>query len=129
MQKEQLIALQVVSDIKLNHPTIIHRFDLAADMRLTPGQAKRAKQLQGDTGYPDLFISEPRGTYSGLYVELKKDYAEVYKKDGTYKAGDHLLKQITMRKRLQHRGYCVVWGLGAQDAIDKIEKYLMIKTE
>jgi len=126
MKKEQLIALQVASDIKLNHPTITHRFDLAADMRLTPGQAKRAKQLQGDTGHPDLFISEPRGMYHGLYVELKKDYAEVYKKDGTYKAGDHLLKQIIMRKRFQQRGYRVEWGLGAEDAIEKINKYLSL---
>jgi len=126
MKLEQLIALQVASDIKLNHPTIIHRFDLAADMRLTPGQAKRAKQLQGDTGYPDLFISEPRGTYHGLYIELKKDYAEVYKKDGTYKAGDHLLKQIIMRKRLQKRGYRVEWGLGAEDTIEKINIYLSL---
>jgi len=126
MQKEQLIALQVASDIKLNHPTIIHRFDLAADMRLTPGQAKRAKQLQGDTGYPDLFIGEPRGSYPGLYIELKKNYAEVYKKNGTYKAGDHLLKQIIMRKRLQKRGYRVEWGLGAEDAIEKINKYLSL---
>ncbi len=126
MKNEKLVASQVASHIKLHHPKIIHRFDLAADMKLTPGQARRAKQLQGDKGYPDVFICEPRGSYHGLYIELKDNYSEVYKVNGEYKAGDHLLKQIIMRKRLQQRGYRVEWGLGAEDAIEKLNKYLSL---
>ena len=127
MKPEQIAATKVAAHIKLNLPKIIHRFDLAADMRLTPGQAKRAKEIQGDTGYPDLFIAEPRGEYHGLYIEMKKNRAEVYKIDGTYKSGKHLLNQIVMRKRLQAKGYRVEWGLGSEDAIQKLEKYLSIK--
>lgn len=124
MKPEQIESSLLASHIKKYHPTIIHRFDLAADMPLTPGQAARAKQLQGNEGYPDVFISEPHGGYHGLYIEMKKNRAEVFKKDGTYKKSKHLDKQIVMRRRLQLRGYRVEWGLGAQDAIKKLEEYL-----
>ena len=124
MKPEQIVATQIAGHIKRYHPLIIHRFDLAADMPLTPGQAQRAKQLQGYPGYPDLLIAEPRGGYHGLYMEIKENYAKVFKKDGTYKKSDHLDKQRIMRKRLKHRGYKVEWGLGTEDSKDKIDRYL-----
>ncbi len=129
MKPEDIVATQIAGHIKRNHPTIIHRFDLAADIRLTPGQAKRAKELQGDTGYPDIFIAEPRGEYHGLYIEAKENRAKVYKADGTYKKNEHLLKQRHMRHRLKMRGYRVEWGLGTDDSIEKLEKYLSLDKE
>lgn len=126
MKQEQIASTRLAAHIKKHNSKIIHRFDLAADMRLTPGQARRAKELQGDTGYPDIFIAEPRSSYHGLYIEMKKDRSEVYKKDGTYRAGAHLLEQIIMRKKLQARGYRVEWGLGFEDAKEKLETYLAL---
>ena len=109
----------------LQFKKLMYRFDLAADIRLTIGQAARNKKLQGDSrGYPDLVVLEPRGQYHALFVELKKDKSEVYKKNGDFKKSDHLSRQIEYHKRLRKRGYCAVFGLGTHDAIEKIEKYL-----
>ncbi len=132
-QEEQNISLQVAEYLKLRK--ILYRFDLAADLKLTMGQAMRMKKLQMDfKGYPDLFLCEPRVGYHGMYIELKKNKSEVFLKDGiTYKKKkikrgnqvyDHIQEQVLMQERLRDKGYFVVWGFGFEDTVEKIDLYL-----
>lgn len=136
---EKNLSLDVANYLKLKK--LIYRFDLAADLVLTQGQKAKHKRLQmAYRGYPDLFICEPVGVYNGLYIELKKDKSEVFLKDGiTYKKAtkkvknakgaivevyDHIQEQLKMQQRLRDKGYCVVFGFGLSDTINKIENYL-----
>ena len=93
---------QIARYLQLQYPYVIYRFDIAADLKLTPGQAAKHKRLHPERGYPDLFIAEPKvaktrcrvltdeertelekgmefirvkiqQNYHGLYLEIKKD--------------------------------------------------------
>lgn len=81
---------QIARYLQLQYPNIIYRFDIAADLKLTPGQAAKHKRLHSKRGYPDLLIAKPKDvkiitkleggynyveikTLGGLYVEIKKD--------------------------------------------------------
>lgn len=110
--------------LQAQHPDVIYRFDLAADIRLTPGQARKHKRLHPTRGYPDLFLAEPVGKYHGLYIEIKKDGESPFKKDGTLKKDAHLEEQQEMLERLEFRGYKAVFGVGLGEVIDLIDEYL-----
>lgn len=123
-QEEKKLSYMVAEFIKTQYPKVIHRFDVAADLRMSINQASIIKnKLLHEKGFTDLVIFEPSKGYHGLLIELKKDYAEVYKKDGSYKKNEHLETQIAMHKRLRDKGYCVVFGLGFDDTIEKIRGY------
>ncbi len=133
-QLEARLSEKVSEFLQKQYPKVIYRFDIA-DLKLTMPQAVRNKKLQGDRkGYPDLFIAKPSKGFHGLYIELKKDKSEVFKKDGTYrvkwvyknkvKQYDHIQEQVKMHERLRAEGYHVVWGFGLDDTIEKIRDYM-----
>ena len=69
---EKTLSTDVSKFLQQKYPKVIFRFDIAADIRLSIGQATRSKRLQGGLkGYPDLFIAKPNKYYHGLYIELK----------------------------------------------------------
>lgn len=55
---EHNLYKQIARYLQLQYPNIIYRFDIAADLKLTPGQAAKHKRLHPERGYPDLFIAE-----------------------------------------------------------------------
>lgn len=84
--------------------------------------------MQSGKSYPDLFIAEPRNGFSGLYLELKKDFSEVYKRDGSLRDLPHIQDQQKMLFRLQKKGYAAVFACGFDDAIGIIGSYLNPET-
>lgn len=85
-------------------PGVIYRWDLAADMKLTVGQAARHKRLHPDRGYPDLLLLEPRAGFAGAFFELKAENAKVYKPNGELYTDKHLEEQAAMMNKLRARG-------------------------
>lgn len=138
-KQEESLAIKISHFLKAQYPKVIFRFDIAADLKLTQGQASKHKTLQSGRGYPDLFIAEPKNGFAGLYIELKKDKSEVFLKDGvTYKKAtkkvknrsgviikeyDHIQEQVKMLDILNKKGYKAVFGFGFDDAKDKIKDY------
>jgi len=112
--------------IKLQYPKIIYHFDYAG-LGLSKAQAGKMKEIQGERGYPDIFISEPRLCYHGLYIELKKEGEKLYKKDEITPVSDHVKEQIEMIIQLNNRGYKADFAIGFDDAKKKIDKYLNLK--
>lgn len=106
------------------HPNVIYRFDLAADLKLTIGQARKHKELHPKRGYPDLFIAEPRGKYHGMYVELKADGNSPYKRNGELKSSEHLQEQSDFIHSLNQRDYFAVFATGFDEAKKIIDEYL-----
>lgn len=130
---ESIVYQQVARYLQLQYPDIIYRFDLAADLKLTMGQAAKHKRLHPKRGYPDLFIAEPSAyysnegsveRYSGMYIEIKNEGVKVYKKDNTIRVDKHLQEQADMMRQLESRGYFCSFASGFDECRTLIDSYL-----
>jgi len=122
--RESVVAEKVALYLQYRYPDVIYRFDLAADLKLTIGQARRHKRMHPKRGYADLFIAEPRGGYAGLFIELKA--TDIYKKDGNLKANPHVAEQAKMLSALAQRGYKAVFAVGFTEAQAVIDEYMVL---
>ena len=129
---EHQLYEQIARYMQLQYPQVVYRFDLAADLKLTPGQAVKHQRLHPFRGYPDFFIAEPvprcidgswNNEYHGLYIELKKEGTRLKKKDGKW-ASDHIAEQAEMLDILDFRGYKAVFCVGFEEAKKVIDEYL-----
>tara|TARA_R100000808_G_C2136553_1_gene144841 strand:- start:660 stop:1007 length:348 start_codon:yes stop_codon:yes gene_type:complete len=78
-------------------------------------QAKMMKATGYVKGFPDIFIYECRGKYSGLAIEVKVK--------GNYPTKE----QKEWLKKLEDNGYLASWVNNFDDAIKIIENYLQLK--
>ena len=139
---------QIACHLQTQYPDVIYRFDLAADLKLTPGQAAKHKRLHKKRGYPDLFIARhgevvfgpcnDRRLVYGLYLEIKKDGTKLKRdKDAKKplkgeikirKKGDwwdkHVEEQAEMLERLRQAGYKAEFGVGFDECKQIIDEYL-----
>ncbi len=124
MTEHQLYE-QIAQYLQLQYPSVLYRFDLAADLKLTPGQAKKHKKLHPLRGYPDLFIAARRQRHSGLLLELKREGTTIYKKsDGQLVKDKHIREQAEMLDALRKRGYKAEFACGFDEAKRIIDEYL-----
>lgn len=134
MTEHELYTL-VAQYLQVQYPEVVYRFDLAADLKLTVGQAKKFKTLHPERGYPDLFIAKPKdglnmdtsgnpNYYAGLYLELKAEGNSPFRKDGTLKKDQHLQEQMVMLEKLRRRGYRAEFATGFEEAKRLIDSYL-----
>lgn len=121
---EHDIYKMIADYLRYQYPTAIYRFDLAADLKLTMGQASKHKRLQRYRGYPDLFIAEPKGKYGGLFLEIKKAGTKILKKDGRLVADGHIREQFDMLADLRQRGYAAEFAIGFEGAKKLIDDYM-----
>lgn len=150
---EHKLYEQIARYLQLQYPDVIYRFDLAADLKLTPSQAAKHHRLHPERGYPDLFIAESSenvnskdwngivrewGFYFGLYIEIKKDGTKLKRdKDAKKllkgevkirKKGDwwdkHIEEQAEMLEKLRARGYRAEFGVGFDGCKKIIDNYL-----
>lgn len=124
MTEHQLYE-QIAQYLQLQYPSVLYRFDLAADLKLTPGQAKKHKKLHPLRGYPDLFIAARRQRHSGLFLEIKREGTTIYKKsDGQLVKDKHIREQAEMLDKLRKRGYMAEFACGFDEAKRIIDAYL-----
>lgn len=131
---------QITQYLQQQYPDVIYRFDLAADLKLTPGQAAKHHRLHPERGYPDLFVAEQKRWhyYAGLMIEIKKDGTKLKRdKDAKKplkgeikirKKGDwwdkHVEEQARMLEKLRARGYKAEFGVGLEECKKIIDEYL-----
>ena len=132
MTEHDLYGL-IADYIKVRYPDVIYRFDLAADLKLSIGQAKKHKRLQRFRGYPDLFVAKPKLQQSkdgmpvythGLFLEIKKEGTKILKKDGELVADKHIREQAKMLQALERRGYRAMFAVGYEQAKQIIDEYI-----
>lgn len=125
---EAVVHQHVAEYLKIKYPHVIFRTDFAAGLKLSMPQAVLHKKLQASRAWPDLQIAEPShasyGNYPGLYIELKAEGIELYKKDGTLRKNEHIEEQATMLQRLRDRGYKAEFCVGFNEARKLIDEYL-----
>jgi len=121
---EESIQIAVCRYLSNQYPGVIYTSE-SSGIRLTIGQAVKAKKLRSEGGLPDLMIFEPRGEYHGLFLELKK--VSPYKKNGELKSDKHLSEQNKILDRLYQKGYYAVFATGTDEAKQIIDTYLNLK--
>lgn len=121
---EEILHRHICDYLKLQHPDVLFRTDFASGMKLTMGQARRHKSLQSGRAWPDLFIAEPRGLYSGLFLELKREGVRVRLKNGAISSDPHIREQYEVLIQLEARGFKAAFAIGFDDARAKIDEYL-----
>ena len=122
MSSEAQLHEAVCDYIRLQYPNILFNSDMSG-VKLTMGQAKKAKKLRSSKGFPDLVIYEPRNGKHGLFLELKRDGERLLKKDGSFKT-EHLKDQSEVMAKLNRTNYVALFAIGFDEAKEIIEKYL-----
>ena len=122
MKQEENLQIAVCTYLRLNYPSVIFTSE-SSGVRLTMGQAVKAKKMRSGGKLPDLWILEPRGGYHGLFIELK---AEPYlKKDGWFKT-PHIKEQAETIARLMNKGYAATFAVGFDQAKEAIDVYMKL---
>lgn len=129
-KKEESLQIFVSKYIMLRYPGTIFNSDIASGLRLTMGQAIKAKLMRSGRAQPDMIIMEPRGPYHGLCLELKNKISDVYLQDGitisNVKSNQHVLEQADLLKRLRDKGYSADFAFGRDDCMKKIDTYFSL---
>ena len=120
--KEYQLYKNVAAYLRLQYPKVMYHFDLTG-VNLSKAQAGMTKAIQHSSGYPDLFIAEPRGGYHGMYIELKAEGTRIYKADMT-PATDHIAQQMDRLNDLTDRGYDCYIIAGFDSTKEVIDQYL-----
>ena len=124
MPSEYDIQISLQEWMIAQHPTVLMHCDLSG-VRLPIGYAVKIKKLNPNgRAYPDIFLPEPRGKYHGLFIELKRCYADLLTKKGAYKKGRHIEEQRHILQLLQQKGYRAAFACGFDDTQNLINDYL-----
>lgn len=122
---EENVHLRVCGYLKMLHPDVIFMSDIASGMRMSIGQAVKAKKFRSSRGQPDLFIAKPSRNMHGLFIEIKKEGTKIYLKDGETVVSDpHIQEQWAILDELRLMGYAAEFGIGYDECIRIIESYL-----
>lgn len=136
---EEDLHLKICDYLRKNYPDVLFRTDFSSGMKMSPGQAVKHKKFQKSRAWPDLFIAkakivehqvgiQPEDTVeyllSGLFLELKAEGTQIYKKDGTLRKNKHIEEQAEMLKLLSQAGYRARFAIGYKQAIFEIQEYL-----
>jgi hypothetical protein len=150
VDREHQLYTKVAQYLQKHYPHAIYRFDVAADLKLTKGQAVKLKKLHPKRGYPDLFIAYPifkiptdeerheyierygkdglpimitEHLFAGLFLELKADGKSPFRKDGKLKKDKHLKEQQAMLELLRQSKYRAEFATGFEEAKAIIDDY------
>jgi hypothetical protein len=121
-QTEEQIHIAICKYIKLQYPNVLFTSE-SSGIRLSIGQAKRLKAMRSCSGLPDILIFEPRKSYYGLFLEVKRDGTKIYKKDGDLRKDTHIQEQEEILHRLKQKGYFAEFVVGFDEAKSIIDFY------
>lgn len=132
---EEKVQLRVCAYLKKVYPQIIFACDLASGMNLGKRIGGMNTRLRSSRALPDLFIASIRDErlypanfqakiYHGLFIELKKEDATVFLKNGSLSADKHIREQAAILERLRALGYKAEFGVGFDATVKIIDEYL-----
>lgn len=125
-QKEFELQCAIAEYLRTAHKGVMFLSDTRASLRLTFPQQVRAKKIQAD-GFacPDLMIFAVRGTYAGMFLELKAE--SPYRKDGLLRVDAHLARQMGAIEHLRGEGYHADFYWEFETAQTAIDRYLALR--
>ena len=93
----------------------------------TPFEQLKFKVMGGRTGILDLFVPVAKGGYHGLFLELKKEGAKVFKKNGDVIADKTIKGQYEQILIHRSNGYMAEFGIGLDDSTRIVDEYFNLK--
>ncbi len=123
MRAEAALQIKVCEYLRDNYPGVLFHSDASSGMAASPGVANMNKRIQFSAGMPDLYIFAACKGFHGLFLELKADGVEIYRKDGTPRKNRHVEAQAAMLQGFRDRGYCALFAMGYDSAVSIINKY------
>lgn len=134
--KEYQLCKAIATYLKYQYPKIIYHFDYAG-LGLSKAQAGKMKAIQGERGFCDLQICKSRSEikqiqmcrsyslkYCGLFIEIKADGENIFKKDGITPKSEHIAEQLKMIDRLNKEGYYAILCIGFDEVKKVLDWYL-----
>ncbi len=121
MKPERRLQLDVCQWLRMQYPDVLFWSNDSGEKKPV-GLAILNKRMRSGSKIPDLWISEARGGFHGLYVELK--VSSPYRKDGQLKSNPHTEAQAAMLDQLNERGYMAAFGVGFDATVNIIKMYL-----
>ena len=113
---EATLQAQIITFIKYNFPAARYCASLGGQYQQYNSQKRKATKTGYVKGFPDLQITEARGGYFGLFIELKYDKTRYASKE-----------QKDWINDLQIRGYRAEICKGYEETIDLITEYLTLE--
>jgi len=124
---EESLQLGISRFIKLQFPNVVFTAE-SSGMKLTMGQAIKAKLMRSSRALPDMIILHPTSKYHGLCLELKKEDTCIIvsrgDKKGQLSEDAHIREQHAILCDLRAKGYYAEFAVGADQAIEIIRKYM-----
>lgn len=120
--KEYQLYRDIAAYLRLQYPKVMYHFD-PTGLNLSKAQAGQMKAIQHSSGYPDLFIAEPRNGFAGLYIELKAEGTRTHKRNGA-PATEHIANQVSALALLWDKGYRATMTVGFDMTKKVIDEYL-----
>ena len=120
---EYRLQKSVCQYLNYQYPDVLFLSDTVASVKLSIPQQVRNKAIQ-KSGFkcPDLIVLEPKGEYSGLFIELKTETP--FKKDGEIKSNEHLKGQYETIEKLNNKGFKAMFVWSFEQAKEEIDNYL-----
>jgi len=123
---EYNLCRAIATYLRLQYPKVLFHYDLAG-LNLSKAQAGMMKSIQGGTGWPDLFIAEPKGRYNGLFIEIKIQGTRLRMLSRDDYTTPHIADQARVIGELLNRGYAACFCCGFNEAQKVIDAYLSQK--
>ncbi len=86
---------------------------------------RKFQTLRSHKGDPDWMLFWRTKQFNGLAVELKKEGSKIFKKDGKTLKSIHLQEQLSFLKYLHFQGFCAGFCIGAKNACDLVDAYML----
>lgn len=124
-QPEFELQKQICRWISYQYPNMLFLSDTIASVKLTIPQQNRNKLIQKNNfKTPDLLIFEPKGSFSGLFIELK--VKSPFKKNGEILKDEHLEGQLKTINDLKSKGYYACFSWSFEMTISIINQYMSL---
>ena len=125
-KQEERLQSQLSRYIRLQYPNVVFTSE-SSGLRVPIGLAVKMKDQRSEHKLPDMIILESNEKYNGLIIELKKNRAEIYKKDGAFKKSEHVEKQRKTLLLLKLQGYLAVFCCCFEDVKNVVDYYMSVK--
>ena len=112
---EQEVVIQWAAIVSHARPELLNLYHVPNEGKRSKAEAARQQRLGLRRGVPDLILDYPKGIYHGLRVEMK------------VKPNKTTTDQEAWLERLERAGYFVAVCYSAQEAIETIQAYIMLR--
>ena len=124
-RQEESVHIAIAAYLRLQYPNVLFTSE-SSGIRVNIRLRSVLKQQRSTHKQPDMIILQPKGIFHGLILEIKKDYSDVFLKNGSISKKAHIQEQNATIVMLRELGYCAMFACGFDDAKSKIDNYMSL---